>query len=602
MILQALYEHYQRLLADDDADVAVPGFSPAKVTHALVLEENGELVDILPLTHLDGKRMAAVEMKVPEQTTRTSGVKPFLLCDKPAYVLGLMQKKNEKPVVSKHEYDAFRDANASFLKKASCPAAEAVIRFLDSWNPEVAMDHPIVMQMPEIIQDSNRVVFKIDGVSGYLHDDPFVMQAWARMQELSVNPVLGQCLVTGEVAEIAKLHPAIKGVVGAQVTGAMLVSYNAAAFTSYGKSQSYNAPVSSNATFAYATVLNYLLSKRRNRIRLADTTIIFWADKPKACVEETVFSWSLDPVDPAPASGDEKERSNDAIAIEQARTILTNLKDGKPAGIAEFDAGTRCYLLGLAPNAARLSIRIWQVSTFGSLLENVAQHYRDMEVAGGMPGRSFVSPYWVLKSLATQEDSDNIPPLMGGQLLKSIVEGRPYPQTLYQAALRRCRSGGDHGGVNHIRAGVIKACLLRKYRLDRKKEKEEEITMALNEQNRNTGYQLGRLFSVLEKAQRDALGTGINATIRDRYFGAASATPGSVFPLLLRLSRHHLSKAKYGNFLEAGIQSILNAIEAFPAHLSFEDQGQFMLGYYHQNQANYMKKADNGDDDNQKGE
>ena len=207
-----------------------------------------------------------------------------------------------------------------------------------------------------------------------------------------------------------------------------------------------------------------------------------------------------------------------------------------------------------------------------------------MERIGGI-----VSPWRTLKAVAVQEDSKNIPPLLGGQLMKVILSGRLYPQTLYNAALARCRTGGEHGGVTTIRAGIIKAFLLRKYRIQNQGYKEGMITVSLNESNKNTAYLLGRLFSLLEKVQKDALGVNINATIRERYFGAASATPGSVFPLLLRLSRHHIAKSEYGNLSDRKMQDVINDIEGFPGHLNMDEQGQFILGYYHQNQANYIK-------------
>ena len=280
-------------------------------------------------------------------------------------------------------------------------------------------------------------------------------------------------------------------------------------------------------------------------------------------------------------------------AVAQAMSVLCRVKNGIKLGISEFDPDLRCFILGLAPNSARLSVRFWQINSFGELLENISQHYRDMDVVGIDNIGSFISPYRILKAVAVQESSDNIPPLMGGLLMKSILSSQNYPQSLYNAALARCRVGGDHGGVNTIRAGIIKACLIRKFRFNKKTRMEEMLTMGLNDQNTNQGYLLGRLFSMLEKAQRDALGTQINATIRDRYFGAASATPGSVFPILLRLSQHHLAKAEYGRLMDANIQEVVNLLKDFPKHLNLDDQGQFFLGYYHQNQKNYEKKEKN---------
>ena len=339
-----------------------------------------------------------------------------------------------------------------------------------------------------------------------------------------------QCLITGNMEFVARLHPGIKNVAGAQTSGASLVSFNADAFTSYNKTQSYNAPVGQNAAFAYGTALNYLIASNTNRVRLADTTVVFWADKKSGKAEETMLSWCLDPVD---TESDENggRRMVDAVAARQAKSVLERIKAGMPPGDTAFDLNTRCYLLGLAPNAARLSVRFWQVSSFGDVLNRIAQHYADMDIIGLEKWDGLVSPWRTLKATAVQEDSKNIPPLLAGQFLKSILNGQMYPQTIYNSVLNRCRTGGEHGGATTIRASIVKAFLTRKYRLGNQTEKEESITMSLNEKNTNTAYRLGRLFSLLEKAQKDALGNEINATIRDRYFGAASATPGSVFSI-----------------------------------------------------------------------
>ena len=601
MILQALAEHYQRLLNEPDSGVAPPGYSPAKVSHALVLTKEGKLIDVLPLGTSQGKKKIFPVMVVPEQGKRTSGVAANLLSDNASYVLGIEKNKQEKIVVNQVKFDDFRKKNELFLENLDSVTARAMKKFLNEWKCDECLNNGYLNWIEEIIDGSN-LVFKIDGQSGYAHEDAAIKDAWVVWQQQGEVGELGQCLVTGETLPIARIHPSIKGVVGSQTSGASIVSFNADSFISYGKLQSYNAPVGEKSSFAYATALNYLIASERNRVRLADTTMVFWADKAKGELEESLLSWWLDPVEEDALGNDARRLAPEVV--NQAKAVLEKMKQGMKPGNIDFSSDTRCYILGLAPNAARLAVRFWQVNSFSELAERIGKHYLDLQIIGLDRYGTAIAPWRILKELAVQRDSKNIPPLLGGQLLQSILSGRMYPQSLYQAALSRCRVGGDHGGVTAIRAAVVKACLLRKYRIQKQFIKEAAITVSLDAKNTMPAYLLGRLFSILEKAQKDALGGSINATIRDRYFGAASATPGTVFPLLLRLSRHHLNKAQYGSLLDRKIQDVLGALDAkpFPAHLNLEEQGVFVLGYYHQNQANYEKgedkkvKEDNGDE------
>ncbi len=588
MILQALYEHYQRLLDDPDIDIASPGYSTKDVSHSLILDKDGNLVDIRPLYLQKGKKQVPVEMMVPEQGKHQNGINPFYLSDDASYMLGLCRGKDGQATTSAKKFEAFREVNLQLLTDIRSDSAVSARRFLQTWQPELAYGHPIVFKHLDELIDGKNLVIKLDGSDYYLHEDTEVRKAWESFKSSQSSALWGQCLVTGENRPIARLHTAFTGVPGAQSSGASLVSFNAKAYESYGKEQSYNSPVSEYAAYAYGTVLKYLLDGNTNKIRLKDTIIVFWADKPGARLEEAIFSWSLDP-----KSNNNEEDSDsriiDQAAESQARTILKTMREGRPIGISDFDGSTRCYILGLVPNAARLAVSFWRISSFGEALQHIALHYNDMDIIGLDKYGTYISPYRILKSAAVQGEIKNIPPLLEGQLLKCILTGSAYPQTLIHAVMQRCRSGGDHGGVTAIRAGVVKAYLLRWYRLSKKNDKEALITMALNESNTDIGYLLGRLFAVLEKAQKEAQGD-LNASIRDRYFSSASSTPGAVFPLLLRLSRHHTAKAQWGEFLDNLIQSILNRVDSFPTHLPFDQQGQFILGYYHQNQFFYTKK------------
>lgn len=602
MILQALAEHYQRLLNDPGSGVAPPGYSPTKVSHALVLTKEGKLIDVLPFGTSQGKKRVYPVMVVPEQGKRTSGIAANLLSDNAGYVLGVEKNKQGEIIVNQAKFDDFKTKNELFLETLDSVTARAMKNFLNEWKCDGYLNNNVYLNWIEEVTNGSNLVFKIDEQNGYVHEDSDIKNAWVVWQQQGEKGELGQCLITGETMPIARIHPSIKGVVGSQMSGASIVSFNADSFISYGKVQSYNAPVGEKASFAYATALNYLIASERNRVRLADTTMVFWADRAKGEMEESLLSWLFDPIEEDALDNDARRLAPEVV--NQAKSALKEMKQGTKPGNIDFSSDTRCYLLGLAPNAARLSVRFWQENSFGELVKRIGQHYLDLQIVGLERYGTAIAPWRILKELAVQRDSKNIPPLLGGQLLQSILSGRIYPQSLYQAALSRCRVGGEHGGVSVIRAAVVKACLLRKYRSQKQLTKGAAITVSLDTKNTMPAYLLGRLFSVLEKAQKDALGGSINATIRDRYFGAASATPGAVFPLLLKLSQHHLNKAQYGSLLDRKIQNILGALDAkpFPAHLNLEEQGVFILGYYHQNQANYEKsedkkvKEDNGDE------
>ncbi len=579
MILQALNEHYQRLLEEPDSGVAPPGYSLAEISFVLVVSKEGVLQDLYPVE---------TETLVPEHKKR-QGVNPppYFLCDKVLYSLGIGKDQAE----GVKRFSQYRDYNIGILEKTATPEGRAVINFLQSWDPEKWKDAVCVAQFADIYNKPKtlNVVYQIDGVPGYVHQSQGIVDLWNEENSIEdASAIWGQCLVSGEHCIVAKTHDiGISGI--GEKANAALVSFNCDAFESYGKKQSYNAPVGKAVSIAYSKSLNYLVASKTNRVRLSDTTMVFWADKKGGQTEEKILAWCLDPVDPTDEDKEVESRRIDPVAARQAKTVLERVRAGLPTGDQNFDPDTRCYLLGLAPNSARLSVRFWQVSNFGELLQRIAQHYEDTRITGQEHLGGIISPWRALKALAVQEDSKNIPPLLGGQFMKSILSGQFYPQTLFNLAINRCRTGGEHGGVNTIRASIIKGFLKRKYRLQGQKQEEEMVSVSLNEKNPNAAYQLGRLFSLLEKVQRDALGAQINATIRDRYFGAASATPGSVFPLLMRLSRHHISKANYGSIMDKKIQDVVNQLDAFPAHLNLEEQGQFILGYYHQNQANYQK-------------
>jgi len=377
---------------------------------------------------------------------------------------------------------------------------------------------------------------------------------------------------------IERLHPSIKGVWGGQPSGGNIVAVNtleSPAFGSYGKEQGFNSPIGKRAAFAYTTALNSLLTKgSRQRIQVGDASTVFWADKT-----HPLESLLADLFDEPPK--DDPDRNTEAV-----KTLYAAPK----AGMIPFgEDATRFFVLGLSPNASRISIRFWHAGPVSDIAGNIRQHFEDIRIVHPSFKPETPSLFRLLVSLAAQEKSDNIPPNLAGDVMKAILEGTLYPTTLLQSAVARIRAEQSQKEVTYERASLIKAVLVREARYYNKKAK--EVTVSLDETNNNIGYRLGRLFAVLERAQ-EAASPDINATIRDRFYGAASSTPVTVFPQLMKLKNHHITKLESKGRainLEKIIGEIVDDIKDFPGHLSLDDQGRFAVGYYHQRQ-DFFKK------------
>ena len=588
MILTALNDYYHRLAGqrDSSGQARVPpyGYSDEKISHALILSKDGELVDVQSLLSADKKPLPKL-LPVPQAVKRTSGAKPNFLWDKTAYVLGVEGNKDKQAaktqpwVLAEKTFEVFKNHHLQTLKDSPDDGLRALYLFLQNWKPE-QFDQSACNAA---IVDSN-VIFRLDGAKAYLHESSEAIAIWSRMLEPADDSVSGGCLVTGEQSTLARLHPPIKGVYGGQSSGGSIVSFNAESYTSFGKEQGENAPVSDAAAFAYTAALNYLL-RRENRqcISIGDASTVFWAHAPDQQQEQQaqdLFGIMMNmPV------------TDDAQAA-QIKPVMEQIAQGKPlTEIApSIDAGTRFYILGLAPNASRLSIRYWLNSSFGDLAENLAWHWRDLAIEP-IPWREPPSVWRLLIQTAAQGKSENIPPQLAGELLRAIITGQPYPQMLLAQLVQRIRSDGD---VNGLRVAVIRAVLQRKYR---KGQYLEELPMGLDENNVLPGYRLGRLFAVLERIQSTALGSDLNAGIADRYYGTASAVPYSVFPRLIASSQNHLSKIRkdkpgYAINLKKDLALVMEGLDAqFPKHFSIDQQGQFALGYYHQKQKYFAKKS-----------
>ena len=574
-MLAALKGCYDRLAEDDTSGIAPFGYSEEKITFALIISKDGEFVDYRDLRQASGRKLVPQLMQVPQAIKRTVAIAPNFLWDKTSYALGIEREPDKR---TRREHEAFKALHFKVLASADDEGLRALLTFIEH-GAELPPN-----TLPDDLLGTN-LVFQLDGEQRYLHQRPVARALWAR----TLAGAAGRerlCLVSGARAPLARLHPSIKGVRGAQSSGASIVSFNLDAFTSYGKEQGENAPVSEQAAFAYTTSLNHLLRPgSRNRVQIADASTVFWAESPAPAEEALVWSLFEPPAgdgDPAkPKAGEPRFDAGEAARI---REILNQMTKGRALEQAapELRAGTRFFVFGLAPNAARIAIRFWHEDTLGNLARRFAEHYRDL-VMEPAPWRTLPAVWRLLFETAVQSKAENIPPNLAGEVMRSILTGSRYPRSLLTAVVMRMRADG---AINGLRAAICKACLNRDSRLSGRKE---DIPVSLDKANANPGYRLGRLFAVLETIQARALGPEINATIRDRYYGAASATPAAVLPLLLRNTNHHLARLRKDGkgglafTFEREIAEILDPFsDQLPRNLRIEEQGRFAVGYYHQ--------------------
>jgi CRISPR-associated protein Csd1 len=567
-ILAALNSYYDRLQG-----IAEPGWGPVKFGYCIVLADDGRPIHVIDLHDRDGKKVRPREIIVPA-VQRTSGIKPALFWDKTAYALGCTAGAGSRTA---QEHAAFKQANLQAIAGSDDPGLKAFRGFLETWTPD-QFQPPLFMQD---MLDAN-ILFRWHQDNAFLHERP-AARALIVVDEGSGEAPEGLCLVTGERAPLATLHPSIKGVDNAQSSGASLVSFNQPAFTSYGKDQGANAPTSASAAFRYGAALNRLLQRGGgNRLgrSVGDATVVFWADASDAEAAEAAESFFADGLDGVTDEAEAIKLGRDLEAVGQGRP-LTELGRG-------IEEGTTFHVLGLSPNAGRLSVRFWLTDSLEAFAKRLACHAADLAIEPS-PWRTYPSVNRLLaQTVAMQGDSENIPPLLAGEVMRAILSGTRYPQSWLAAAIMRLRAGDDPLSGWH--AAAIRAVLHRDFRLNLSPK---DAPMSLSPDEPSTAYQLGRLFAVLEAAQRQALGN-INATIRDRYFGAASATPAGVFPLLLRGAQNHLGKLRKdgkGGWIEREIETVIDRLGPdLPRSLPLAEQGRFAIGYYHQRKAQFAGK------------
>lgn len=607
MILSALADYYQRLLDDPESGVAAPGYSQEKIGYVITLSADGSVVAVDDEHDSSGKKRIPKSLSVPASFKRPgTGVKAFFLWDKPSYALGVSASSKR----SEQEHMAFKALHRQALSDNGDPGLRALLAFLDAWSPAQFPENPHFARHGEALLDAN-MVFRLDGDQGYLHQRPAARAAWERLQGQSGNTTRGMCLVSGEQASLARLHPAIKGF---ESTGSSIVSFNADAYISYRGSlekirakkkennSGANAPVSEQAAFAYTTALNHLLrrdARNRQRMQIGDTTAVFWAQAKTAMQATAAEDLVADFL-----RGDEAGDSTiaDGQATQRLQGALELIRQSRPLRELDttLDDDAHIFVLGLAPNASRLSIRFWETQTLAGFAKRLADHYDDLELQPPAWKRTPTPQYLALQVAPVYGENgkpkaEDVPPLLAGELTRAILGGTRYPRSLLGSIVMRFRADGQ---IKPLRVALCKSVLAREARLAKQQGltfTKGEPPMSLDIGNTDPGYLLGRLFSSLENLQHAALGSQVNATIRDRFYGAASATPASIFPVLLRNAQNHLGKLRRDKAglavnLDKEIGQIIDVLPAhFPRSLPIEEQGRFAIGYYHQTQARFAR-------------
>lgn len=579
MILQSLVAHYEDLLKE--GAISKPGWGKVNVSFALNLDDNGNIANVLTLKtpKESGKKIVYVpqSIEVPQPAKRSVDINPNFLCDNSTYILGIDEKG--KPDRTAQCYQACKKLHYDLLNEAETPAAKAIINYFKNWKSENAKENEVFIEHWKDLMAGANILFYYNGQS--VMQDEKIKENWQKYYNNKAgNGNERICMVTGERTSIAILHPTIKGVRGAQAMGTSLVSYNEPAFRSYEKEQGNNAPIGEYAAFAYATALNELLNDREHTRAIGDTTIVCWAEGGNSSYQDIGIAamFGLD--------------ETQGITDQELSAIMGKIQHGEPVELKEewIDLDRKFYVLGLAPNAARLTIRFFMVNSFGNILRHINEHYERLNIIRPSYDKFSILPVWkLLSETVNQNARDKSPsPQMAADTFKAILTGARYPASLLNNTMLRIRAEHE---VTRGRAAIIKAYYLRNENKDCPKE---VLEVELNEHSTNVPYTLGRLFAVLEHIQQEA-NPGINTTIKDKYFNTAASTPAQIFPTLINLAQKHLRKLNDGGKIHFNRQigELAEIIgKEFPKRLNLPEQGAFQLGYYCQTQKRYQKKEE----------
>lgn len=597
MILQSLVDYYQMLLEQNNDHIPRIGYSDESVHFCLVIDVKGDLKSVRDLRdqseNKKSSKLVPIKLTLPERVQRSSGITSNCFWENAEYSLGIVTKKGKKDK-TKERFQSFCNLHRSILDNLSDDGAKALLSFLDK-HEKSNCQNQLLKNFEDDLKNGEILIFKLEGDVQYLHERPALKNAWEKYYSQKGEQAKGVSLLSGKEGAISENHATIKGVRNAQSSGARIVSFNSKAFESYGHQKGYISPITEEEMFQYTTALNYLLSKKRQCIQIADATTVFWSKSNY--IDQTDLVYALltgaEIENEVKISEEKRENEHDTKLI---HSFLKGIQKGNPINWdqTKLDPDTEFYILGLSPNNARISIRYFYKKSFGTTVQNIAQHYKDTEMDFNSNRYGPLTPWRMLNETAV---NDKIHPLLGGALFKALLTGARYPNMFYQQILQRVRA---EQSINYYRAASIKGYLVRKARFENNILRERMITVSLSEDRDDFAYLFGRLFAVLESTQL-ASSPGLERTIKTTYFSRASTTPKVVFSTLLRLNQYHqdkLAKEKKGKGLQVKLDKlitlILEKISTVPAQLNLEEQGDFMLGYYQQKQDLYRK----GDSEN----
>lgn len=594
-VLAALAAHYERLAAR--GRVAPVGYAPTALSFVVEIDASGEVIDFIDMRLADKKRSPRMVRLPKLRDHNNSGADPFLFWDNTGYALGVV-KKAMKRGSPKALFDHFRERHERELAGTDDPGLLAFLAFLRRWSPTQFAEPLFTSEALD-----RNIAFRLERDQEFLHDRLAAREIWARVAAPNGEQV--RCMVTGRIGPMRRLHPKFKTLTGTQ--NAPIVSFEGAAFQSYGKDQGANAPTIDRTASEYGAALGHLLDRNSGRnVLIGDATIVYWADAREVgetaaeAVEETWGAAAFDP--------------DRGVETQKLRAAVETIASGRPSKdlAPDLDPRTRVHLLGLfSPNSGRIGVRFWHVGTFGELAMRLMEHWEDLALGPDPFAGRLPSPWRLVMEIAVhvaREEGGTVkwvrpkdakpPPRIGGELLTAILTGRRYPRTLLENLVMRVRA--ERGRVTGSRAALIKAVINRPIRIRERETglqlSKEKLPVSLDPDSDDVAYNLGRLFAAYAYAENSFNPRG--ATIRDKYMGAASATPRRVFPILMRGYEHNRSglaktdgqKRGAGVKADKAVSQIIGRYDGdvpFPPTLRLEEQGRFFVGYYHQERAFY---------------
>lgn len=596
MLIQALCEYYDILA--EQGKMLPDGYSYVDVHYLVYLNQDGTIDDIIDWREQSfskdnkGKQKEKFiprEIMLPKRTEKP-GIDSNYIEHRPQYLFGLNYDKEfftpyDSTNKAEKSHNIFKEVNLEFLDGIDSPVVNAYRNFIRNWIPEEQIENPHLLKLGKKYGTSG-FAFCLSGQVNYLHNDNKIKEMWIKKYNLSKqnkgDNVVSQCAILGNNAVISRTHSKIKGIYGGLSTGMVLVNFNNPSEESYGNTQSYNSNISEIAMQKYTETLNYIIGKTRQKANLDDMTILYWAmsheEKSNDIMSALLF------------------HNTDVMGQDEINDMLKSLvRDAKEGNIMpnringlELKKNTDFYMLGLKPNSSRLAIKFLYRKKFGEILQNIAQHQMDLQISQELYSVSL----WQIKKelISPKSKNDTVDPSMMAKIFESVIYGTNYPQFLLATVIRRVKTDTEYE-ISRVRAGIIKACINRRTRISKKKE---EFKMALDKENKNQAYLCGRLFAILEKLQQNASGGSLNRTIKDAYFSSASSKPATIFPKLLKLAQNHMKKSSYSGFYHGLILEVTDDLKGeFPETLSLIEQGKFIIGYYQQQQAFFVKQDDN---------